>query len=758
MRYLQLALALTVLAAPGGAQPPAAGPELDTQLSFETDHTGNRPRGWGGGPPGTISVDSQTVHGGRWSARLERTATSPDGFSTMTKALPVDFAGTTVEWRGFLRSDTVSEFFGLWLRQDGAAGVLAFDNMQQRQLKGTTGWTEYSITLPVHAEARQLAFGVLTAGTGTVWADDLQLLVDGKPIWQAAKRPPVVTALDQDHQFDHGSGIAVARLSAVQIENLALAGRVWGFLKYHHPVVVSGKHHWDYELFRLLPTVLAAGSRDAGQVVLRDWVRALGSLAPCNPCVALHDDNLQMKPALDWIRQDAVVGRELAASLAAVYQARPGGRQFFVSLTPNVGNPVFDHEPPYAGVTFPDAGYQLLALYRLWNIVEYWFPNRGILDHDWSAVLTEFIPRMALAKDQDSYQLETLAFIARITDTHANLWSAPPGLRPPAGDCQLPLTIRFIENRAVVTGTSADAGSAAGFQVGDEIERIDGVAVEALVARWSPFYPASNDAARRRDIARALTKGACAPLRATVRRASGAAEVTAERRPIASLNLPRVVTHDKPGDTFRLLSDDVAYLKLSSVQADSAAEYVTRAGKTKGLVIDIRNYPSSFVVFALGGLLVTQPTPFARFTIADLDNPGAFRWSQEPVSLMPAAPHYPGKVVILVDEVSLSQAEYTAMAFRAAPQSIVVGSTTAGADGNVSAIPLPGGLGTMISGIGVFYPDKRPTQRVGIVPDVEVKPTLAGIRAGRDEVLEAAIRHILGPAVPAAEIEKLSRP
>jgi len=98
------------------------------------------------------------------------------------------------------------------------------------------------------------------------------------------------------------------------------------------------------------------------------------------------------------------------------------------------------------------------------------------------------------------------------------------------------------------------------------------------------------------------------------------------------------------------------------------------------------------------------------------------------------------------------------MAFRAAPQSIVVGSTTAGADGNVSAIPLPGGLGTMISGIGVFYPDKRPTQRVGIVPDVEVKPTLAGIRAGRDEVLEAAIRHILGPAVPAAEIEKLSRP
>lgn len=386
MRYLPLALALTLLAAPGGAQPPTAGPGLDTQFTFETDHPGNTPRGWGGGPPDTISVDGQIVHGGRWSARLQRRASSPDAdFSTMTMALPVDFAGTTVEWRGFLRSDSVSGFFGLWLRQDGGAGVLAFDNMQQRQLKGTTDWTEYSITLPVHADARQLVFGVLTSGTGTVWVDDLQLLVDGKPIWLAPKRPPVVTALDRDHQFDNGSGIAVSRLSAVQIENLALAGRVWGFLKYHHPGVVGGKYHWDYELFRLLPKVLAAGSRDAGQGVLRDWVAALGNLAPCSPCVVLRDDNLHMKPDLDWIRQDAVVGRELAASLTAVYQARLAGKQFFVSLNPGVGNPAFDHEPPYAGVTFPDAGYQLLALYRLWNIVEYWFPNRGILDQDWSA-------------------------------------------------------------------------------------------------------------------------------------------------------------------------------------------------------------------------------------------------------------------------------------------------------------------------------------------------------------------------------------
>ena len=44
-----------------------------------------------------------------------------------------------------------------------------------------------------------------------------------------------------------------------------------------------------------------------------------------------------------------------------------------------------------------------------------------------------------------------------------------------------------------------------------------------------------------------------------------------------------------------------------------------------------------------------------------------------------------------------------------------------------------------MSGIGVSYPDGSPTQRVGIAPDIEVTPTIAGIRVGRDEVLEAAL-------------------
>lgn len=96
-------------------------------------------------------------------------------------------------------------------------------------MKGTHDWAEYSISLPVNPAGRELYFGVLVAGTGTAWVDDLQLLVDGKPIWEAPRVQREKTVLDTDHEFDRGSGIAIERLSAAQVENLVTLGKVWGF-------------------------------------------------------------------------------------------------------------------------------------------------------------------------------------------------------------------------------------------------------------------------------------------------------------------------------------------------------------------------------------------------------------------------------------------------------------------------------------------------------------------------------------------------
>jgi C-terminal processing protease CtpA/Prc len=730
--------------------------DLEPALSFEAPPSGDMPGGWTGGPAGTIFADTKVVHGGKGSARIERNAASGNEFSTITKQIPIDFAGTTIEFRGFLRTEDVSGFAGLWMREDGDSSGLAFDNMQSRQLKGTTDWTYYSIKLPLVADARKLFIGVLVVGNGKAWADDLELLVDGKPVWDLPPGKPVpTTVLDRDHQFDNGSGIVIHQLTTAQIDNLSTLGRVWGFLKYHHPKITAGDYHWDYDLFRILPSLLLAADRASANSVLARWIGGLGPISPCNPCAKLDAKDLTFGSDLGWINDEQTLGADLSRELRSVYENRSSGPQFYVLMDPGIGNPIFKHEPGYEQIKLPDAGFQLLALYRFWNIFEYWSPYRDIVGEDWSRVLKESISKVVLATTAEDYERELMAMIAKAHDGHANLWSAL-NARPPVGPCRIPVDVRFIENLPIVSAlTSSISDKAAQLKIGDVITALDGAPTGKLIEKWKPYYATSNDAARMRDITHNMTRGTCGDAKVGIRRDDADLTLTVQR--VASPAHDRdLVVHDLNGSTFRLLSKDVAYLKLSSVKAADVLHYLHDADGTRGLIIDIRNYPSQFVVFTLGSHLVDTKTDFARFTGGDLSNPGAFHWVGAE-SLPPESPHYSGKVVVLVDETSMSQAEYTAMAFRGA-HAIIVGSTTSGADGNVSPFQLPGGLHTMISGIGVFYPDKTPTQRVGIKPDVETRPTVVGIRAGRDEVLEEAVRQLLNSNVSIEEIEKMTKP
>jgi hypothetical protein len=108
-----------------------------------------------------------------------------------------------------------------------------------------------------------------------------------------------------------------------------------------------------------------------------------------------------------------------------------------------------------------------------------------------------------------------------------------------------------------------------------------------------------------------------------------------------------------------------------------------------------------------------------------------------------------------MNEITQSRAEFTLMGFRAMG-TILVGSQTAGADGDVVTVPMPGNVIIYYTSLGVYYPDGKPTQRIGLVPDVEIKPTIAGIRAERDELLERGIKVItdLMPSSPVVVSEK----
>src|SRR5262249_17078040 len=121
---------------------PARAATFADTLAFEIPSPTGRLLGWAGGPSGTLLLASTKLHTGRYAARIERDKSSESDFSSVTGSIPVTFTGDTLEIRGWLLIQDVSDFAGFWLREDGPAGVVQFDNMQSRGLKGTTPWTE----------------------------------------------------------------------------------------------------------------------------------------------------------------------------------------------------------------------------------------------------------------------------------------------------------------------------------------------------------------------------------------------------------------------------------------------------------------------------------------------------------------------------------------------------------------------------------------------------------------------------------------
>lgn len=165
-------------------------------LSFEDAHSGGVLKSWVSIPQSTVAADNRTVHSGKWAARIERTSASPLPLSRLLYTTILSFKARRIELRGWLRTEKVNGFVGLWLREngqtsDGRRKELASEDMRGQRVGGTTGWKEYSISLPVdppvQPEVRVLYFGVVLSGTGKAWVDDLQLLADGKPLWAAAE-------------------------------------------------------------------------------------------------------------------------------------------------------------------------------------------------------------------------------------------------------------------------------------------------------------------------------------------------------------------------------------------------------------------------------------------------------------------------------------------------------------------------------------------------------------------------------------------
>ncbi|SFQ62116.1 S41 family peptidase [Hymenobacter arizonensis] len=565
----------------------------------------------------------------------------------------------------------------------------------------------------------------------------LSLVFSGMTVCARAQPAPLAPA--SPSTAGAATAPAVATLTPRQVDHLAALGQVWGFLKYFHPAVAAGQRDWDAEFLRQVPAVLACRSVAARSRLLSAWVTGLGPVPACPACAAPPTKPVRLAPDLRWAHDAKRFGAALREQLAFVAANRYQGPPYYVT---QVGaTTLFPHEEAYAASPLPPPGLRLLGLCRYWNMLQYYYPYPYALEGEWARVLPELLPRFAAAATPLAYRHAALALFARVHDGHARFYPPDALLEAERGAYQVAAEVQFLEDHAVVVRVRRDGlVPPCPLEPGDVLTHLAGTAVTDLVKQRLPETGASNRAAQLNTIALNLLYCATPQVDVQVVRAGRSLHVVSPAAPVGSVPPVQPAVADS---MYRFLTPEIGYIDMARIQGAKVATLMRAFAHTKGIVVDQRNYPGEFVATYLPGFLLAQPVAYAKFTQRDPTYPGRFLWYPADTLKPVGATPYTGRVVVLVNEKSRSQAEFTAMAFQATPHGTLLGSQTAGADGNTTPITLPGGLKTLMTGIGAYYPDGRETQRVGLRIDVPVRPTIAGLREGRDELRDRAVELII---------------
>ena len=436
---------------------------------------------------------------------------------------------------------------------------------------------------------------------------------------------------------------------------------------------------------------------------------------------------------------------------------------------------------------------RLLGLFRVWNVIRYVYPHLEFCDMDWHSCLPEWIPRIERADSPVAYVRTLRMLTAHLHDN--NIFYYFPGLPEPQA---LPVGFGWVEGKIVVTDViegaesyearserleaRAQTGRTRGLgdaetprlEVGDELVEFDGKTVPDLIAEHRLQFSYSTEGAFHRHMAEMLGFGtAGAEVKLVFRRKMGTVlgengdapkmgTVPGSRTgpcegtvPILhmTLTLKRTVTREawvahlarkRQSRGYRLLEGNLGYLdlgRLSSLEEfDHAFEVL---GQANGLIIDIRGYPGFMVQLALSARLSERPVKSAVFEIPVVSGIARLEqgWNSGQYEVQPdPKKHYSGPVVVLINEKTFGGSEDICIYLKNAGRVTFVGGTTAGCNGNRTWLSLPGGGRLWFTGMRVKFGDGSRFQNIGIVPDVPVAPTVDGIRAGRDEVLEKAVQ------------------
>ncbi len=731
--------------------------KLLQQLDFEVaDKSGKLPAGWmfyGLSEQASASLDQQAYTSGSNSLHFVSNSEEKDKPMYAWIDVPNFRACDAIKVRfDFLVQELAEEckvkVYGVTICKDGK--FLLSEDMFIRTVD-SLDWGSGEFIMPLTEDDLLFRLVFLLEGAGKAWVDNfiIQGSVDG--VDQAWTELPIrekyIYAADSDTEFDQGSKLVLDDLTEPEYTYLEIVGQVWAFLKYRHPAIARGKVNWDAELFRKVPAVLEANSLVELNSVLENWIIELNVLSGDEivPTKENEEADVYLRSDLSLLERRTWFSDHLIQMLKQVHLNRSNQSDaYYVGLNSVMGARP-KHEKVYDETNYPDDGYRLLAIYRLWAMVQNLNPYRTLTEEDWNDVLRESIIDIVRSSNATEYFKAMQRAVAKIDDSHSNYvlddWDDANGV---FGEFWLNLKLKYLNGQYVVVDLKdAKIDHQNPFEKGDVIMNIDGVDAHDFEATMWSYAVGSNDAVKRRHICGLLVRSNEPTGTAQILRGDTRIELSFSRLRLKEVDWQSgYYAWLKSQPEYWSLENNILFLNVLRLKRSTIAEHFDTFREAKGLVIDLRIYPSDPFQRELGSFLNGNEKPFSRFTGFDPTTPGQFVMGEPYFFGIENDQPYEGKIAILVDEGTQGHAEFCAMAYQLSPQAKVFGSQTAAADGNAEGLKLPGGNLVRFTSIGVYYPDKTETQQIGIVPDVEVRPTAEGIREGRDEVLEVALEFL----------------
>ncbi len=96
--------------------------------------------------------------------------------TVMQQFKAADYLGKRIRFSGFVKAKDVKGWGGLWMRIDSvSANTLKLDNMQNRAVRGSSDWNQYSVVLDVPENSAVISIGILLSGEGELWLDQARL-------------------------------------------------------------------------------------------------------------------------------------------------------------------------------------------------------------------------------------------------------------------------------------------------------------------------------------------------------------------------------------------------------------------------------------------------------------------------------------------------------------------------------------------------------------------------------------------------------